>query len=143
MGGTAFDTSVIVAALLTWHDHHQAAQTCLNDALESEAKPILPLPAIMEAYSIMTRLPPQFRVSAFAANHLLDQLRPQVQVVALEGAEVWTLINQLTIAGVIGGAAHDAHIVACVRKTDAKQLATFNVKDFARLDLGNLEIKVP
>lgn len=143
MGGIAFDTSVIVAALSTWHEHHQAAQARLNDALGAKIKPILPLPAILESYSIMTRLPPKYRVSAHTAHHLLNQLTTQVDVVALEGIEVWLLIDQIAKASIIGGAAHDAHIVACAKKSGADQLATFNVRDFERLDLGRLKIQVP
>ena len=48
---TAADTSVIVAALLAWHNSHEAALDSLIDA--QAVGLILPAPALVEAYSVI------------------------------------------------------------------------------------------
>ena len=54
---TALDASVIVAALLAAHEHHGPAATELGALLAEPGDVILPLQALVEAYSVMTRLP--------------------------------------------------------------------------------------
>lgn len=63
MSRTAIDTRVIVAAHLSRHDHHKASFQALAATLESEEGIMYPLPALTEAYAVMTRLPTPDRLS--------------------------------------------------------------------------------
>lgn len=58
---TAIDTSVIVPGLLFWHEKHEAASAALVQLLESGNEVVLPLHSLVEAYAVMTRLPPPHR----------------------------------------------------------------------------------
>ena len=97
--GTAFDASVIIPALLSWHEPHRRAPPVLQSAIAGEAPVIVPLPALIEAYSVMTRLPPPWRLSPTDAHRLLDAtFREPALVLSLDGggvqlppnAETWT-----------------------------------------------------
>jgi uncharacterized protein with PIN domain len=48
----AVDTSVVVAAFASWHEAHAAAARVVAD------RPDLVAPAALEAYAVLTRLPP-------------------------------------------------------------------------------------
>ena len=55
---TAVDTSVIIAALLGWHEAHDPALRALITASDTGGGTLLiPAPALVEAYAVMTRLP--------------------------------------------------------------------------------------
>ncbi len=144
MGGTALDSSVIIAALLSWHEHHEVALPVVQAALDEPDGPIVPLPALIESYSVLTRLPPPSRLAPADAHTLLDRtFRRRARIVALDGGEGWTLVDDLAGDAIAGGTAYDAHIAACARKAGAERLATFNERHFARLDLGGIELVVP
>ena len=105
---------------------------------------MLPLPALVEAYSVMTRLPPPWRLKSGDARDLLDRtFRLRAVVIGLEGAAGWELLDAAVGAGVRGGAVHDSHIAACAQLAGAARLATFNRRHFERLDLGEMELLVP
>jgi len=144
MGGIALDTSVIVPALMSWHEHHASALPVVRDALTDEGGVILPMPALVDAYAVITRLPPPWRLRAADAHRLLaETLRGRAQVVGLEGDEAWDLLDDALGNAVSGGATYDAHIAACARKAGASHLATFNRRHFERLDLGSVDLLVP
>ena len=144
MGGTALDTSVIVPALLSWHEHHGAALPVVRDALAGEAPAILPLPALVEAFAVLTRLPAPWRLRPEDAHRLLvESFRGWARVVGLDGDEAWALLDETLASGVSGGGTDDRHIAACARKAGAGRLATFNRRHFERLDLGDVSLLVP
>lgn len=144
MGGTALDTSVIVPALLSWHEHHTAALPVVREALTSDAPAILPLAAVLEAYAVLTRLPPPWRLRPGDVHRLLTAtFRGRAHVVGLDGQEAWGLLDEVLAGGISGGAAYDAHIAACAKKAGASRLATFNRRHFERLDLGDVALLVP
>jgi predicted nucleic acid-binding protein len=135
----AVDTSVVVAALLGWHENHEAARRALQRGLAAECL-VLPAPSLMEAYAVMTRLPAPHRLSPEDAAALLKDTFAEVSMVALDPGEVWQLLSDLEAAKVAGGRTYDAHILACARKARAQRLLTLNERDF--LALGEREIEI-
>jgi predicted nucleic acid-binding protein len=133
-----------VPALLSWHEHHSLALPIVQAALAAEARAIVPVPALVEAFAVMTRLPAPFRVSAHVARSLLHQtFRARSRVVGLAASDTWTLLDDVTAHQLAGGATYDAHIAACARKAGAASLITFNRRHFERLPLGDVELVVP
>jgi predicted nucleic acid-binding protein len=145
MSAVALDTSVVVAALLAAHEHHEAARRTVDDALSRRGGAILPTPVIFEAYAVLTRLPPPWRLRADVAERLLrDTFAEHATVVSLpDGGGAWSAVRILAQRGLIGGIAHDAHVAACARAAGASALATLNGRDLARLDLGAMALVVP
>jgi predicted nucleic acid-binding protein len=138
--GTALDTSVILAGLLGWHERHRVASAVLSSLLESEGRIVLPLQSLVEAYSVMTRLPAPHRLSPGSALRILEgSLRGRVIVVGLEGDEGWRCLEDLVRSSIAGGTSYDGLILACARKGDAKRILTFNPAHFERLGIEGIE----
>jgi predicted nucleic acid-binding protein len=141
---TALDTNVVIAGLLSWHEHHEAAAAELVALLESTIEIVLPLHALVEAYSVMTRLPPPHRLSSQDALEILEgSFRHHVTLVGLDGEEGWTLIEDIGRLSISGGTAYDGLILACARKGGARRLLTFNRAHFVRMAAEEIEIVVP
>jgi len=142
---TALDTSVIVAALLTWHEAHEPALRALVAAAASRrARLLVPAPALVEAYAVMTRLPAPHRVApADALDLLAGSFQRRADVVALGDAETWQFLHETGGRGVAGGRTYDALIVRCAVKGGAVRLLTLDRRDFERLDLAGIELIVP
>lgn len=145
MTRVALDTSVVVAALLGAHEHHDAALRAVDDALSQPGGAILPAPVVFEAYAVLTRLPAPWRLRADVAERLLrDTFEAHATVVSLpDDAAAWSVVRDLAQRGLIGGITHDAHVAACAQGGGAHALATLNRRDFARLDLGAMDLIVP
>jgi predicted nucleic acid-binding protein len=135
----AVDTSVVVAALLGWHEKHEVARKALERGLVAE-RLVLPAPTLIESYAVMTRLPSPHRLSPADAAALLHDTFAEVSTVALDGGEVWKLIDDLETTQVAGGRSYDWHILACARKAGAARLLTLNERDF--LALGDTKIEI-
>ncbi|MBA2347655.1 MAG: PIN domain-containing protein [Solirubrobacterales bacterium] len=95
------DTSIIVPALTAWHEAHEA---CWKALQEPNVRPAAH--AVLEAFSVLTRLPEPQRVSPVVAEALLGSLAAPVPAPS-DSREV---VTTLARAGVAGGAAYDGLI---------------------------------
>jgi predicted nucleic acid-binding protein len=98
--GLTADTSVVVAALSSWHADHEPASLAL------EGITALPLHVTLEAYSVLTRLPAGLAVPAVDAADVLAR-RFGDSPLALPELERSVLTTTLAQAGVFGGASYD------------------------------------
>ena len=138
----ALGTSVVVAGPLRGHAQHRETLGALQLTLAGEP-PALPLPALLETYAVLTRLPPNHRLSAEDARRALDgTFRGRARIVALTGEEGFTLVRACADAGHTGGLLYDAHVAACARKAGARRILTFNRRDRERI-ATDLEIVSP
>ncbi len=140
----AVDTSVLVAGLLSWHERHAEALKALETALASDVL-LLPAPALLEAYAVMTRLPAPHRLRPADAYRVLHgTLGKGVDIASLSGRDVWKLLDSLQERGIAGGKSYDAHILACAVKKNAGGLLTFNIRDFEELaaELEGVEFEI-
>jgi predicted nucleic acid-binding protein len=139
----ALDTSVVIAALLSWHESHEAAAAALEAALADPGGAVLPLPVLVEAYAVMTRLPAPHRLRpGDAAEILRSSLGSRARLATLDEAGAWQLIASLADAGIAGGRTYDALIAACARAAPARRLMTLNARDFAAV-APDLDLIVP
>jgi len=143
VSATALDTSVLVAGLCSWHESHANTLRALG-AADKRGELIVPAPALVEAYSVMTRLPAPHRLAPQDAQEILSRsFEERSSVVGLTGAETWRLVRDAAGGGVAGGATYDALILACARKARADRLLTLDLKDFLRLAPDDIEILAP
>jgi predicted nucleic acid-binding protein len=143
VSSTAVDTSVLIAALCTWHEAHVASLRALG-AAERGGEMIVPVPALLESYAVMTRLPSPHRLAPEDAHRILSRsLEGRATVVGLSGAETWRLLRESASGGVAGGSTYDAAILACARRAGADRVLTLDRRDFVRLAPEGLEIVVP
>lgn len=101
----AVDTSVIVAAFASWHEHHDRARTALDDGAR------LIDHCALETYSVLTRLPPPHRSSGDLVRDFLRSrfTEPYLRLDARAHKE---FVLGLPERGITGGAAYDALVAA-------------------------------
>jgi predicted nucleic acid-binding protein len=99
----AVDTSVVVAGFASWHDGHRSAAAVL------ERKPRIPAHALVESFSVLTRLPSPHRSPADIVEAFLKDAFRGVPL-ALPPAAVHSLLRAAVEARISGGAIYDALI---------------------------------
>lgn len=125
------DTSCIVAAVCTWHEHHGAAVTEVNRRLEMGERMAVPAPALVEAYAVLTRLPAPHRLSPVDAWTLVETgFIKLANVQALTAGAYKRLLRHVATAGIAGGRTYDLVIAECARKARAETLLTLNPRHF-------------
>jgi predicted nucleic acid-binding protein len=125
----AVDSSVIIAGLLSWHEFHQRAFDALEKAIASE-RLLVPLAALVESYSVMTRLPSPHRLRPEIAHQLLRDSFGDARVVALSPKKAWTFLEECAASGTAGGPVYDAVIFQSALEGRAQELLTFNPRHF-------------
>ena len=111
----AVDTSIVVAGFASWHEAHESAAAALARA------PRVPAHVLVEAYSVLTRLPPPHRAPADLVAAFLAERFPDAPLVLPPGAHR-VLVQQSAAAGITGGGIYDALIAATARHAGATLL---------------------
>ena len=143
MSRTALDTSVLVAAVQSWHSEHERSVLAVGRALKGTPV-VVPLQVLLEAYSVLTRMPKPLRLSAEDAFSLLDRtLRGRSQVANLDGEAAFELLRSFRDRGITGGAVYDAQIAEVAFRAGARSLLTLNRRHFERLAPEGLQIAEP
>lgn len=146
MPASAFlpDSTCIVAAVSQWHEHHTAASVEVNRRLAQGEQLVVAAHALVEAFSVLTRLPAPHRLAPADALAILQaSFIDQGQVTALTGEEYVALLRWATAERITGGRVYDALIAACARKAGVDVIVTFNQRHFASFADERLSIVVP
>ena len=125
----AIDSSVIIPGLLSWHEFHDRAFSALKKA-KAGGELLLPLPALIESYSVMTRLPSPHRLRPEAAYELLHDLFGEAPVVSLSTGNAWNFVRDCVSEGIAGGRVYDAAIATAAIQARASKFMTLNPGDF-------------
>jgi predicted nucleic acid-binding protein len=126
---TAIDSSVIIAGLLDWHEFHDRAFRALKKEKAREEL-LVPLPALIESYSVMTRLPSPHRLQPEAAYELLHDLFGEARIVTLSTGNAWSFVRDCVGEAIAGGRVYDAAIATAAIEAGASKLLTLNPRDF-------------
>jgi predicted nucleic acid-binding protein len=116
----AVDTSVVVAAFASWHESHAAAARVVA------GRPDLVAPAALEAYAVLTRLPPPHRAGGAIVRDFLERAFPR-HPLTLPVDRVAGLVGELVAAGVSGGATYDA-VIAITAAQHHRRLVTLDAR---------------
>jgi predicted nucleic acid-binding protein len=128
------DTSCMIAAVCSWHEHHEPAANEIERRLARREKMIVAAPALIEAYAVLTRLPPPHRISPETALTLLENnFMKSSTVIALKTKSYEALLQLAPKNGVAGGRTYDAVIGTCAEQAKVSTVLTFNAGDFAAL----------
>jgi predicted nucleic acid-binding protein len=125
------DSSVAIAGAVQWHEFHDVALPALDRA----DGPLIAHVGL-ETYSVLTRLPPNQRLTAALAGEYVEQnfRHPAVTLSAAGHERLLTTVARL---GITGGAVYDALVAETARETSAK-LLTFDrraVTTYQRLEI--------
>ena len=99
----AADSSVVIAAFASWHEHHAIARKAMA------ARPRLIAHAAVEAYSVLTRLPPPHRASP-GIVHAFITGRFTEPFLTLSETGYQELLATVAAGQILGGPAYDALI---------------------------------
>ncbi|HEX8170888.1 MAG TPA: PIN domain-containing protein [Thermoanaerobaculia bacterium] len=141
-GLVAADATVVVAALVTWHERHRAAGAAIEQALARKAL-VLPAPALVESYAILTRLPAQHRLAHADAFHLLRSSFAAAKLSGLRASETWSLLRKWSVAPVGGGETWDAMLIDAAIEAGAKTLLSFRRSELERIAASAIEVVEP
>ncbi len=144
MAGFLPDTSCIVAAVCAWHLEHGPARAEIERRLDRAERMFVAGPAVVEAYAVLTRLPPPHRLAPHDAAALLEaNFLQRGRMVTLDGGAYRDLVRRAPAEGIAGGRVYDAVIAACALKAKGVRLLTFNASDFLPFARLGLEVVVP
>lgn len=108
----------MIAALSAWHKQHEAAAKAL------ESVSALPALVLIEAYSVLTRLPAGLAVPAAAAADVLAR-RFQRPPLRLDDKQRGSVLRMLADATVWGGPSYDG-LVALEARANGRTLLTLD-----------------
>jgi predicted nucleic acid-binding protein len=122
----AVDSSLLIAALITTEDAHEACSQVL-DTQECSAH----VHALAEVFNTLTGSRLGFRVPANEATGMIrDELLPRLTCIELNAQEVIAAFAEAERGGIRGGAVFDyLHLVAG-KKALAEKLYTLDAQDF-------------
>jgi predicted nucleic acid-binding protein len=109
----AVDTSIVVAAFASWHEHHTAARRVLDTGVR------LIDHCALETYSVLTRLPAPHRSPARVVRDFLRARFPS-PFLRLGGAGYRAFVLAIADRDITGGAAYDALVAATAAAHDAE-----------------------
>lgn len=109
----AADTSVVIAAFASWHEHHERARQVLDQGAR------LIDHCAIETYSVLTRLPPPHRSAGSVVREFLMTRFPD-PFLRLDAAAWRQFVLGLPEHSVAGGAAYDALVAATAAAHDVQ-----------------------
>lgn len=138
------DTNVFVSGLLDVSA--DSACRSILEALEARRlrSCVTAWHCCLEFFSVTTRLPPEYRLSAEAAitllaEHVFD--RVEVRGLPVEDAIAW--LKRLGGSEVRGGLIYDAHLAQIAQRAGCAILVTSNLSDFRHVAPPRIEILSP
>jgi predicted nucleic acid-binding protein len=126
-----FDTSVLAAAVLVNHEHHEPSLAIF--AKSDRRTACCAAHTLAELYATLTRRPGRQRISADQALLFLDEVETRLELVFLNAREYRLAINQAARYGVLGGTIYDALLGQCALKAGATRILTWDVAHFQLL----------
>lgn len=97
------DTSCLVAALCSWHEHHGRTRQEIEARAAAKQKMVLAAHSLAETYAVLTRLPPSYRLRGTDALVLLECNWADADTVHLTGHETWRALKDAEWREAVGG----------------------------------------
>jgi len=141
--GYLLDTSCVVAAVCSWHEHHETTRREIERRYAAGEAPVLAAHSLAEAYSVLTRLPEPHRLRPADALGLIEANWSHARLVALSGQDYRRTLRRCRDAGIGGGAVYDALIAECARKAKVSTVLTWDTDGFERFLEDQPPVKTP
>ena len=109
----AVDSSVIVAAFATWHEHHELARAAVERGVR-----VIDHCAV-ESYSVLTRLPPPHRAPPNVVQEFLRLQFPELYLRLSARAHRRFVLGLAARDIIVGGAVYDALVAATAAEHQA------------------------
>lgn len=133
----AFDTSVLVPALVPALPEHGAAYTWIRAATEARFDGIMSWHAFAEAWSVLTHIPNlKPAPTPASARESLYSLGKIMRCCPLGASAYQAAVDRCSERGLRSGAIFDALHLICAEMEGAEILVTANVEHFQRLTVA-------
>jgi predicted nucleic acid-binding protein len=140
----ALDSSYLITLLCDWHAHHHRTLRSYQHWRDRDAQVVLPVHAVLECYSVLTRMPAPYRLPPDIARQTIEaNFARTAVVVGVKSGGVWERIGNLARLGIGGGLVYDALIAWCAADAGASVLLTWNLRHFAAIAPPDLEVREP
>lgn len=126
-----FDTSVLVAAHLGDHPHHDRSLAALAAATKETSA--CAAHSLAEVYSVLTRLPVRPIILPEQAMLFLTDVRERLSIITLDDAAYFDAIQSSASRGITGVPIYDALLLHCAAQVDAETVLTWNVGHFQQI----------
>jgi predicted nucleic acid-binding protein len=139
------DTSVLVAGLVYFGPQSAPSQSVMSAVADRRlAAAGTAWHCCLEFYSVVTRLPPEFRLTpADAVTLLQDELFARLTVHDLPAGDRLGLLRAAAQDGIAGGRICDAHIAEIARAASASVIVTDNRRHFLAALRHGLRVETP
>jgi predicted nucleic acid-binding protein len=138
------DASCLVPLMSSWHPHHEATVRTLEALKQRKALLITSTQAVVECFSVLTRLPNQIRIPPREAyERIRENLFGNFQVVGFDPNTCWLTLDAVSARDLGGGLIYDAIIAHSCAQAGASILLTWNVQDFIRIAPAGLNVRNP
>jgi predicted nucleic acid-binding protein len=140
-----FSMHVLLAGLIDFGPQSAPAQRLLHAVAEKELQNAATAwHCCLEFFSVSTRLPPEYRLSAAEAAQLVEQeIAARLAVHDLPAAERRGLIRSASRDSITGGRIYDAHIAEVARAAGASVVVTDNRRHFLSALKHGIRVETP
>lgn len=126
-----FDTSVLIAAVLVEHVHHEPSLAAYLKADKKNG--CCAAHTLAEVYASLTRLPGPHRIGGDQALLFLEDIRRRLTTITLDEEDYCSAIASTVAEGVMGGMIYDALLARCALKANAMTIYTWDLDHFRQL----------
>lgn len=142
---TFLDTSVLLAGLIDFGPQSAPAQRVLHAGAEKIlSSPGTAWHCCLEFYSVATRLPPEYRLTAADAARLLEEeVFARMSVHDLPAHDRLPFLKAAAADRTVGGRLYDAHIAEVARTAGAQVIVTDNRRHFVAVLRHGIRVETP
>ncbi len=138
------DTSCLVPLMSSWHRHHEPTIQCLEDCKRRRCRLVIATHAVLECFSVLTRLPDSLRIPPREAyERMQENLAANFAIVGVDPDTCWRVLDQTSARELRGGLIYDAIIAHCCAQAGASVLLTWDVQHFLRVAPPGLAVRDP
>lgn len=140
-----FDTSVLVAGMVDFGERSKASLAAVDGVVAGEIEdPITAWHCCLEFYSVVTRLPEEYRLERdVALRFVQEEILDRFSVAQLPGNGFSGFFTEAGREGVEGGRIYDAHIGEIARRGGAELVVTDNRRHFTHLLRHGVRVLAP
>ena len=139
------DTSVLVSGIIDFGPQSAPAHSLLHAVAErTVGDAATSWHCCLEFFSVTTRMPPEFRLTAADAARLLEEeVFARMRVHDLPAADRTALLRAAAHDGITGGRIYDAHIADVARAAGAAVIVTDNRRHFLAALRHGIRVETP
>jgi len=132
-----FDSSVLVAAIIEKHPHHEKAFPWLKDAVRGKIGYVISTHTLAELFSVLTGMPASPKISPSQAKLLIEKNTETAKTIDLNAKDYHNVISLLAELNLSGGIIYDALSAYAAKKAGTDYILTFNHNDFRIFEIKN------